>query len=543
MRYSKSQFARCGVEKNLGFLYNQNMAKRCGFPPIYKIERVAKMSAKRVFFGVLQKIMVICCAMFFGFTNAFSANLPSGYTELEYIESSGTQYIDTGYTPNQDTSVMLDAQCINYNSGTQGILFGARTSATENVFVIQRLTAGNWNMGYNAASIIVGTADTNRHMFYKDKQYQYLDGVLKGTGTYSSFTCPGTAILFGFNNAGTPKPTSFPAKIYSFKMWNNRTLVRNFIPAKNSSGVVGLYDTVGNRFYTNQGTGEFTGGPVVCPNGELAQTYTSATGTVTQSGTPTPTNPIEPTFYQQGNMVLRALKSIQGDIIYTDSYDATTGKITRRVGTRILDGTENWEITTASVAENYYFYLSFNIPLPEGFSSGAISTHFPTTSVAIANNNQGIIVGRRGATGYQGIYLRWNDLYVANSTTINSFKQWLAQQYAAGTPVVVYYPLATPVEETVETTYCAPGIKIATTAYNTAQFNPVVTDLNSTIATIRDIVTKTINQTVAIASLQADKQTRPEDACPAGKKCLLVETEENGVIVPHWFPIIEAPEE
>ena len=94
----------------------------------------------------------------------------------------------------------------------------------------------------------------------------------------------------------------------------------------------------------------------------------------------------------------------------------------------------------------------------------------------------------------------------------------------------------------VVTTIAANAIKIATTAYNSARFSPVVTDLNSAVATIREIVTKTINQTAAIASLQADKQTRPEDACPAGKKCLLVETEENGVIVPHWFPIIEAPE-
>ena len=119
----------------------------------------------------------------------------------------------------------------------------------------------------------------------------------------------------------------------------------------------------------------------------------------------------------------------------------------------------------------------------------------------------------------------------------------MAQQYAAGTPVVVYYPLNTETTEDIGTIYCVPGIKIATTAYNTARFNPVKTDLNNAVATIREIVTKTINQTAAIASLQADKQTRPEDACPAGKKCLLVETEENGVIVPHWFPIIEAPEE
>ncbi len=275
-----------------------------------------------------------------------------------------------------------------------------------------------------------------------------------------------------------------------------------------------------------------------CPTGQIEQTYTSATGTVTQNGTPTPTNPIEPVFYQQGNMVLRALKNTQGDIIYTDSYDTTTGKITRRVGMRILDGTENWDITPASVAEKYYFYLSFDIPLPEGFGSGAISTHFPTVNVGIANNNQGILVGRRGATGYQGVYVRWNDLYVANSTTLNSFKQWLAEQYANGTPVIIYYHLATETTENWnETTYCANQIKIATTAYNSARFSPVVNDLSDTIATIRDVVTNTINQTAAIADLQATKQTRPNEQCPAGKKCLLVEDNDG---TPHWFEIVES---
>ena len=94
-----------------------------------------------------------------------------------------------------------------------------------------------------------------------------------------------------------------------------------------------------------------------------------------------------------------------------------------------------------------------------------------------------------------------------------------------------------------EQCFVSNAIKIATTAYNAARFSPVVNDLNSTVATIREIVTNTINQTAAIASLQADKQTRPEDACPAGKKCLLVETEENGVIVPHWYEIIESADD
>ena len=84
--------------------------------------------------------------------------------------------------------------------------------------------------------------------------------------------------------------------------------------------------------------------------------------------------------------------------------------------------------------------------------------------------------------------------------------------------------------------YCRHPIKIATTAYNSARFSPVVTELNDTIATIRDVVTNTINQTKAIADLQATKQTRPDSECPAGKKCLLVE-DVNGV--PHWYEIIE----
>ena len=79
-------------------------------------------------------------------------------------------------------------------------------------------------------------------------------------------------------------------------------------------------------------------------------------------------------------------------------------------------------------------------------------------------------------------------------------------------------------------------IKIATTAYNSARFSPVVTELNDTIATIRSVVTNTINQTKAIADLQATKQTRPDENCPAGKKCLLVEDNDG---TPHWYEIIE----
>ena len=259
----------------------------------------------------------------------------------------------------------------------------------------------------------------------------------------------------------------------------------------------------------------------------IVKNYESATGTVVQNGTPTPTNPIEPTFYQQGDMILRKV----GDV--ADSYDATTGKITRRVGYHVFNGAE-----AITLQQSHMFTYSAD-GKRHGVAGLPISTHFvkaSSTGTYSVGNNQ---VGGSANTDNISVWIRMDSI-----DTIQDFKQFLLDQYAAGTPVTVYYPLkeASYYTEDWPSSYCQPSIKIATTAYNAARFNPVVTDLNSAVATIREIVTKTINQTAAIASLQADKQTRPEDACPAGKKCLLVETEEDGVIVPHWFPIIEAPE-
>ena len=50
-------------------------------------------------------------------------------------------------------------------------------------------------------------------------------------------------------------------RLYSFKLYDNLTLVRDFIPAKrNSDNVIGLYDKLNNKFYINSGTGTFLPG-------------------------------------------------------------------------------------------------------------------------------------------------------------------------------------------------------------------------------------------------------------------------------------------
>ena len=58
------------------------------------------------------------------------APLPDGYTRLEFIQSSGTQYINTGFSPNQNTRVLCKFQ---YTSTTEEqTIFLSRQSTTAN---------------------------------------------------------------------------------------------------------------------------------------------------------------------------------------------------------------------------------------------------------------------------------------------------------------------------------------------------------------------------------------------------------------------------
>ena len=47
-------------------------------------------------------------------------------------------------------------------------------------------------------------------------------------------------------------------KLYELEMYNkNKEQIRNFIPAINETGEIGLYDKIENKFYNNAGTDEF----------------------------------------------------------------------------------------------------------------------------------------------------------------------------------------------------------------------------------------------------------------------------------------------
>lgn len=189
---------------------------------------------------------------------------PGGYTEVEYIESTGTQYIDTGFKPNQNTRVVVDAY-VTAQTAIQA-LFGARNAAGSNafdVFALGSSDGGGYQTDYAAESTVKNDIlCSGRHTVDKNKNSFAVDGTLLHTHTASTFSCSYNLYLFTNNNGGTTMTGTFPtaAKLYSCKIYDNGTLVRDFIPCKNEVGEVGLYDLVNDKFYGNSGSGSFTAG-------------------------------------------------------------------------------------------------------------------------------------------------------------------------------------------------------------------------------------------------------------------------------------------
>ena len=199
--------------------------------------------------------------------------LPADYQEVEYIESTGTQYIDTGFKPNQNTTFKLTFQLSSIEI-TQGI-FGVGDSDLSKTYRLGVSSAGYFYFAkrgtqFNGAS---GTSNTNKNTFEFKNDKVYLNGneYVSITDT-TSYQCENNAYVFFFSGATTITKAS--GKLFELKLYDNGTLVRNFIPCyKKSTNEIGLFDLVQQKFYTNAGTGTFLKGANVNSVGSIPFKY------------------------------------------------------------------------------------------------------------------------------------------------------------------------------------------------------------------------------------------------------------------------------
>ena len=196
--------------------------------------------------------------------------LPSGYKAAEYIRGFGQQYIDTGFKP--DTNTRADIR-FDVESAPKmwEPLFGSRQSSTQKKFyIVYNFARQKWSCNIAATSAWEPEypAAVGEHFFSIDKTTFTLDGVSQ-TLSATAFDKTYNAYVFSINDNGSPMNidlANLTMKLYSLKIWDNGTLVRDFVPCVNKDGEAGLYDiTPGaeKKFYSNDGTGAFEAGPVL----------------------------------------------------------------------------------------------------------------------------------------------------------------------------------------------------------------------------------------------------------------------------------------
>ena len=184
--------------------------------------------------------------------------LPQGYTALEYIQSSGSQYIDTGRKLTQDSDITIDFMIVDKLDSDAGI-FGSRQNAYENNLALfkqrsDRLFVGDFS-AYPTYRFMIASS-LNRTKIRMNKAGVWVNDILiKSWSKVANFETPTNGLIFDVgNNNWTGNKASM--RLYSYTNRNAQKLV----PCLDTNGVPCLYDLIGKTTLYNQGSGSFTWG-------------------------------------------------------------------------------------------------------------------------------------------------------------------------------------------------------------------------------------------------------------------------------------------
>lgn len=185
--------------------------------------------------------------------------LPSGYRQLEYLESTGTQYINTGVLDGENLDFELTVKQRNTNSNWMffGARYGNKSDEETLLWAISDNPSQPLRLGYKSTWYYTSFSTEAWHTIKMEGNKLYIDGSLAITFTKSSFSRKYPVYLFAVNLAGASSYSDFIC-FSSAKLWNNGNLVRDYVPAlRRADNKPGLYDLVNDQFYINSGTGEF----------------------------------------------------------------------------------------------------------------------------------------------------------------------------------------------------------------------------------------------------------------------------------------------
>ena len=202
-------------------------------------------------------------------TQLTTSGFSTGKRRIEYVEGTGTQWVDTGYTPTPSTRTVMDFQFTD--TTVQARVFGIGIGD----LIYTAYINGNGYYGYSLANTgtwmaidALNRVDRERHLY----DFNYIDGndnhaytvystngtsltvsPLEGTATKTAtYTLPLGAWRYQ-NSADTPCNNISKHRIYSARIYEGDELKFALSPIASDSGDVMFYDSVSKRIFVSAG--------------------------------------------------------------------------------------------------------------------------------------------------------------------------------------------------------------------------------------------------------------------------------------------------
>ena len=197
------------------------------------------------------------------------------YEQLEYLEASGTQYIDTGHVIASTTfsadmeisSGVNVSTTIGHFGGNQDALNGHAFNFKDGTYGLWVAFAKNNSTGTktkHGGPFSANAVQTLHYGFNGNQRTITVNGDSKTESFNGSIISDNTYRLFSNGCVGGCNDIMLTGRIHWYKVYEGGNLIFDFIPVRRTSdNVLGMYDRVSGQLFTNDGTGNFIAGPVV----------------------------------------------------------------------------------------------------------------------------------------------------------------------------------------------------------------------------------------------------------------------------------------
>ena len=179
--------------------------------------------------------------------------------EVEYLESTGTQWINTGYET-KGVGITIDVVASKTTSATNEMAIAGRAASSGFELYFANGLARIWTVSFDIPSAAGISANNAYHIVAEtasNSQSITVDGVVDSrTGSVAGAAGLSPIALFAHRQT-----YNLVGRIYSCKIYDGATLVRDFTPVRftneqnQSDGA--MYDRVSGALFRNAGTGEF----------------------------------------------------------------------------------------------------------------------------------------------------------------------------------------------------------------------------------------------------------------------------------------------